>query len=165
MRTFYLHIIIAFITSYVIFHQDDPPLPYNAITATLVFLVCFWSLWLLSFFYNRTFFRKMPKALTFSIFFLKELFIANIKIAYDILTPHYYMRPTVLALPLKVKTNYEITILANMISLTPGTLSIDVSPDRKILYVHALYVKNNDVERLKQHIKNGFERRIIELTA
>ncbi|MFD2516041.1 Na+/H+ antiporter subunit E [Pontibacter locisalis] len=165
MRTFLLHTIIAFILTYVIFHQEAPPLPYSAISATFIFLLTFWLFWFTSIAYNRKYFRKMPKAIEFSAFFLKELLVANFKIAYDVVTPHYYMRPTVIALPLKVRSNMEITILANIISLTPGTLSIDVSPDRKLLYIHALYVKNNDVEELKRHIKNGFERRLMELTA
>ncbi|GAB3196696.1 multicomponent Na+:H+ antiporter subunit E [Pontibacter aydingkolensis] len=164
MKTFYLHSAIAFVSAYLITHQDPPPLPYNAFSTAFVFLVIFWILWSTSWFYNKPYFRKMPKALFFAVFFIKELLVANIKIAYDILTPRYYMRPTVIALPLSVKTDLEITLLACMITLTPGTLSIDVSENRKILYVHALYVKNNDVELLKQYIKNGFERRLLELT-
>jgi multicomponent Na+:H+ antiporter subunit E len=165
MRIFYLHSAIAFVGAYLITHQEVPVLPYNAFTAAFVFLVIFWLLWSTTWFYSKAYFRKMPKVIAFAAFFLKELFVANIKIAYDILTPHYYMRPTVIALPLAVKSDIEITILANMITLTPGTLSLDVSDNRKILYVHALYVKGNDVERLKQTIKHGFERRLMEITA
>ncbi|GAB3527024.1 hypothetical protein GCM10027443_02940 [Pontibacter brevis] len=140
------------------------PVPYNALTASLAFLLLFILLWLSSFLYNKTYFRKLPKAVNFGFFFLKELLVANVKIAFDILTPHYYMNPTVIAIPLRIKTNFEIMLLANMITLTPGTLSIDVSKNRKTLYVHALYVKDDDIEKLKQHIKHGFERRLIELT-
>ena len=165
MKTFYIHTFIAFVATYLITHQEPPPLPYNAFTAAFVFLLIFWSLWLTTWLYNRSYFRKMPKAVSFAAFFIRELVVANLKIAYDILTPRYYMRPTVIALPLTIKTDLEITLLACMISLTPGTLSIDVSSNRKILYVHALYLKGNDVDRLKQYIKNGFERRLIELTS
>ena len=165
MRIFYLHSAIAFFVAYLITHQATPILPYNAFTAAFIFLVLFWSLWSTTWFYSKSYFRKMPKVITFAAFFLKELFVANIKIAYDILTPHYYMRPTVIALPLAIKTDLEISILANMITLTPGTLSLDVSDDRKILYVHALYVKGNDIELLKHNIKYGFERRLMEITS
>lgn len=91
--------------------------------------------------------------------------MANLKVAYDIITPHYYMRPTVIAIPLKAKSDLEITLLANIITLTPGTLSIDVSKDRKVLYIHALYVKDNDVARIKKSIQYNIERRLLELTA
>lgn len=164
MRIFNLHSAIAFIAAYLITHQDPPPLPYNAFTAAFVFLAIFWTLWLSTWFYDRAYFRKMPKAISFATFFIKELLVANIKIAYDIITPRYHMQPTVIALPLTVKSEFEITLLACMITLTPGTLSIDVSENRKVLYVHSLYIKNNDIEGLKQHIKNGFERRLLELT-
>jgi multicomponent Na+:H+ antiporter subunit E len=74
------------------------------------------------------------------------------------------MKPSVLALPLDAESDLEITILASLISLTPGTLSIDVTDDRKILYVHAMYTTNGDMDILKKEIKQGFERRILEIT-
>jgi multicomponent Na+:H+ antiporter subunit E len=85
-------------------------------------------------------------------------------VAYDIITPHYFMKPAVMAFPLEAKTDMEITILANLITLTPGTLSIDVSDDKKILYVHAIYIKDGDLEGLKNEIKNGFEKKLLEIT-
>ncbi|PRY15591.1 multisubunit sodium/proton antiporter MrpE subunit [Pontibacter ummariensis] len=164
MKTFLTHCFIAALSTHVLYYLELSPLPYNALGTVALFLLIMAVLWLSAFLYSRSYFRKLPKALNFAGFFLKELLVANLKIAFDILTPHYYMRPTVLALPLAVKTNFEITFLANMISLTPGTLSIDLSEDRKHLYVHALYVKQNDIERLKRNIKHGFERRLLELT-
>lgn len=165
MRLFFIHSVLAFVGVFLTLGQGWLPAPYNALTASLLFLLLFFVLWLSSWFYRRTYFRKLPKGINFGLFFLKEMVVANVKVAFDILTPHYYMRPTILAVPLRAKTNLEIMLLANMITLTPGTLSIDVSKNRKILYVHALYVKNNDVEKVKQHIKEGFERRLLELTA
>lgn len=165
MRLFFIHSALAFVGVILTLGQGWLSVPYDALNASLLFLLIFCVLWLSSWFYRRAYFRKFPKVINFGLFFLKELLVANIKVAYDILTPHYYMRPTLIALPLRAKTNLEIMLLANMITLTPGTLSIDVSKNRKILYVHALYVKNNDVEKVKQHIKEGFERRLLELTA
>lgn len=165
MRVFFIHSVIAFVAVFMFLRQGMVPLlPYSAATALLAFVILFIVLWLSSWFYNRTYFRKLPKAVNFGLFFLKELLVANVKIAFDILTPHYYMNPTVIAVPLRIRTNFEIMLLANMITLTPGTLSIDVSKNRRILYVHALYVKDDDVEKLKHQIKDGFERRLIELT-
>ena len=71
------------------------------------------------------------------------------------------MRPGVIGIPLDAKTDLEITMLANVISLTPGTLSLDVSPDRKTLYIHAMYVV--DPDELRREIKDGLERRLMEL--
>ena len=62
--------------------------------------------------------------------------------------------------PLDLKSDAGITVLANLITLTPGTLSLDVSPDRKTLFVHALHVEDPDAFR--REVKEGFERRVKE---
>ena len=64
-------------------------------------------------------------------------------------------------MPLDAKTDAEITLLANVVTLTPGTLSLDVSPDRSTLYVHAMFLESP--EALRRDIKEGFEKRILEL--
>ncbi|WP_266205458.1 Na+/H+ antiporter subunit E [Pontibacter kalidii] len=165
MKLLLLHIVLAAMVVYVYFQYPDPQVPYTALSTTLLFMVLFLLLWLSSYFYRRSYFRKVPKLVYFILFFLKELLIANLRIAYDIMTPNYRLQPTVMAFPLKAQTDLEISILANIIGLTPGTISLDVSEDRKTLYVHTLYLKHGDVEQLKLHIKNGFERMILELTA
>ena len=63
-------------------------------------------------------------------------------------------------MPLDAKGDTEILLVASLISLTPGTLSLDVSPDRKTLYVHGMFVE--DPEALKQELKQGMERSVIE---
>ncbi len=73
-------------------------------------------------------------------YFLIELVVANFRVAYDIVTVKHFMRPAILAVPLEARTDFEIALLANLISLTPGTLSLDVSSDRKFLFVHAMYL-------------------------
>ncbi|MFC5271892.1 Na+/H+ antiporter subunit E [Adhaeribacter terreus] len=165
MKTFALHFLLAFVADFLIMKNDVLALPYNAFWAVVVFLALFAVLWASSFFYRRAYFRKLPKAITLALFFLKELIKANLKIAYDILTPRYILSPAIIALPLDIKTDGEITLLAILITLTPGTLSVDVREDRKVLYVHALYIKNNDLEQIKHVLKHGFERRLMELTA
>ncbi|MBI2997309.1 MAG: Na+/H+ antiporter subunit E, partial [Deltaproteobacteria bacterium] len=82
-------------------------------------------------------------------------------VAHDVLTPPFYMRPRVLALPLDALTDIEITLLANLISLTPGTLSLDVSSDQRVLYVHAMYAA--DAEAARREMKDGLERRMLRL--
>lgn len=94
-------------------------------------------------------------------FFLHQLVKTNLRVAYEVLTPTHYMRPGILALPLDAKTDREIMLLANLISLTPGTLSLEVSPDRKFLFVHSMYI--DDIEQEKQNLKQGIERRLLEI--
>ncbi|MFN3800444.1 Na+/H+ antiporter subunit E [Belliella pelovolcani] len=111
---------------------------------------------------DNKYFNRIPKLIGFVFFFLYELIKANIEVAYDVITPRHYMEPGIVKIPLDAKSDLEITLLANLISLTPGTLSLDVSDDRKVLYVHAMYVK--DREEFVASIKNGFERRLLEIT-
>ena len=95
------------------------------------------------------------------LFFLWELLLANLRVAWDVVTPRPRMRPGVIAVPLTARTDVEIMVLANMVSLTPGTLSLDVSSDRRFLYVHAMYLHDRD--RLVRGIQHGFERRLLEV--
>lgn len=83
---------------------------------------------------------KVPKFIGFIGFFFWELLVSNLKVAHDVLTPTHHMCPGVIAVPLDATTDGEITIVANLISLTPGTLSLDVSSDRKVLYIHVMYL-------------------------
>lgn len=98
------------------------------------------------------------------IFFIKELLVANFRVAYDVVTPITYMRPCIVALPLDAKTDLEITVLACMVSLTPGTLSLILSEDRSILFVHAITFKKMDTEAIKRELKDGFERKLLKIT-
>lgn len=97
----------------------------------------------------------------FGIFFIKELIMANLRVAFDVLTPRHHMRPGIVAIPLDLKTDLEITVLTTLITLTPGTLSLHVTADRRILYIHAMYI--DDVDQLIRGIKEGFERRVREV--
>ena len=97
----------------------------------------------------------------FAIFFSKELIIANFKVAYDVLTPRHHMRPGIIAIPLDLETDLEITVLTTLITLTPGSLCLHVSTDRQTLYLHSMYV--DDSEQVVRSIKDGFERRVREV--
>ena len=107
------------------------------------------------------YFKKIPKAISFFIYFIKELIVANLIVAFDIITPKDYMKPGIVAIPLDAETDMEITLLANLITLTPGSLSLDVSKDKKILYIHTLYL--DDLEKFKAKIKSGMEKRLLEV--
>lgn len=107
------------------------------------------------------YFRMVPKVISFFFFFLKELVKANLQVAWEMGTPKFFMTPGIVGVPLDIKSDSEITMLANLITLTPGTLSLDVSEDKKILYVFSMYITNR--EDFIESIKEGFEKRIKEL--
>jgi len=89
-----------------------------------------------------------------------EIVVANLKVVAAVLGPRRLLRPALVAVPLDAKTDDQIAVLSNLISLTPGTLSLDVSPDRRTLYVHAMSTSSAD--DLRREIKEGFERRVLE---
>jgi multicomponent Na+:H+ antiporter subunit E len=97
------------------------------------------------------------------LFFTKEMFKATFQVAWEVLSPKTNIESGMIALPLEVKTNLEITILASLISLTPGTLSIEISEDKSYLFIHAMYIPFGDVDKLKSEIKDGFERRVLRV--
>lgn len=95
--------------------------------------------------------------------FLYELIVSAVRVAVLVLQPDIRkaMNPAIIAVPLSVKTDAEITLLANMITLTPGTLSVDVSEDRSIIYVHTLALDTR--EALIADIADGFEKKVREV--
>jgi multicomponent Na+:H+ antiporter subunit E len=117
--------------------------------------------WLKPLLGQTTYFERLPKGIRFVIFFLQELVLANFRVAWDVVTPKAYRRPGIVAVPLDAKTDTEITLLSILITLTPGTLSLDVSDDRQVLYVHGMFV--DDPDAFRREIKEGFEQRVLEL--
>ena len=97
----------------------------------------------------------------FFVVFLWEIIIANFRVAHDVITPGFYAKPGVIAIPLDCKTNLEITLLSIIISLTPGTLALDVSRDKKYLYIHDMFIKDKAI--LIHEIKNKFEKPLLRI--
>ncbi len=105
------------------------------------------------------YYSRVGRAVSYVVFFAYELVKSSLIVAWDVLTPGLDARPAVIAYPLELKTAAGITLLANTISLTPGTLSLDVSDDEKTLYVHAMYNGDHpdrvraDLRRLELKVK------------
>lgn len=126
------------------------------------FIVGYLVLWLASPLYGTsTYFKKFRQTISFLLFVLWELVVATLRVAYVVIKPNLDIQPGIVAIPLDVKTDAEIILLANLITLTPGSLSLDISDDRRVIYVHTMHL--TDVEAFRQEIKQGFERRIGEL--
>jgi multicomponent Na+:H+ antiporter subunit E len=109
------------------------------------------------------YFRKSYLIISLLLFVALELFKSSLQIVVDILTLKHRMRPGIVKIPLDAKSDLEITLLANLISLTPGTLSLDVSQNRRELFVHVMYLQGDDLEPVRKAIKDNYERKILEL--
>ena len=162
MILFFPHIALTFLVSWLVFYYTGWEMTAGRLI--IAGIVVFSLLWPLSYLFNRTYFKKLPKLMNLIVYFIKELLVANFRVAYDVLTPTTHMRPFVIALPLDAKNDYEITLLANMISLTPGTLSLDLSEDKRYLFVHAISFNELGAEEIKKGIKDGFEKKLLEIT-
>jgi len=86
------------------------------------------------------FLRQAVAALWFTAFFLWELLLANIKVARDVARKEQLVQPGIVAVPLRARTRTQIALLSNLVSLTPGTIVIDISSDRQVLYLHVMYL-------------------------
>lgn len=93
------------------------------------------------------------------VLFARELILSALRVAWIVLQPQLKIRPAIIAYPLTVTTDAQITLLANLITLTPGTLSVDVSADRRTLFIHAIDMGSR--EQLIGDIAGGFETRIM----
>jgi len=80
----------------------------------------------------------LPAAVVYLTLFLKELVTANVEVAYRVLAPSMPIEPDVIELPLRVESDLAITTIANSITLTPGTLTMDYDAEANALYVHAI---------------------------
>lgn len=93
---------------------------------------------------------------------VKELILGALTVAWLAVQPRLRLRPAIIAYPLTVTSDFQITLLANLITLTPGTLSVDVSDDHATLFIHALDVP--DRAALVGRIAAGFETRVLGVT-
>lgn len=90
--------------------------------------------------------------------FLWEVIKANIDVAYRVLHPKLPINPGIVKVKTKLKSDTALTFLANSITLTPGTLSVDIDKEKGVLYVHWIDVKAKDVESATEIIVERFER-------
>jgi multicomponent Na+:H+ antiporter subunit E len=99
------------------------------------------------------------QAIGLASFFLVEVVVANLQVARLVFVSNEKIDPAIVKLPLRVESDLEIFLLTSMITLTPGTLSLSVTDDRKELFVHVIHAP--DPAAVVRSIQDGFERRIL----
>lgn len=108
--------------------------------------------------------KRVPKILLFMLYFLWSIVVANFRMAKAVLWSLFtfdHLLPAIVAVPLDLTNSAEITLLANWITLTPGTLTLEISEDNSTIYIHTFQCP--DVVAFRAEIKNNFERRIMEI--
>lgn len=94
--------------------------------------------------------------------FLWQLTLANGRVAYDVLTPGLQAVPAIVRLDLDATGDFEILLLAILVTLTPGSVVVDISEDRRHMYVYFMYA--DDPEDARRRLKEVFERRVLQVT-
>jgi multicomponent Na+:H+ antiporter subunit E len=103
--------------------------------------------------------RRLFFLLVFVVIFAYEILVANLRVAYEVLTPGYQMSAAIVRVPTSLRNPTEATLLANAITMTPGTLTLEIDPTNYDLYVHSLYVTS--IDDFRRSI-GGIERRLVK---
>lgn len=106
-------------------------------------------------------FRKIYLFFEFLVYYLSNFLRANFLVAYDVLTPKYFMKPGIIKVPVHIKSDVGILLLNNLITMTPGTICLHVADDRSYIYVHDMYIYNressvDDIKKMENRIKKLF---------
>ncbi|MEL6953873.1 MAG: Na+/H+ antiporter subunit E [Pseudomonadota bacterium] len=109
---------------------------------------------------KSSYFKRVYYWAKLLVLFHYELIVSSIEVLWDIFTITNKSRPAMIDMPLDAKSDLGILLVTNLISLTPGTLCIDVSEDRKWLKIHAMFA--DDPEAVCRTLKNGMERWVLD---
>lgn len=104
---------------------------------------------------------KTILVIRFIPYFVWEIFLSNLRVAFDVITPSPKAKPGVISVPVDCDTALEITLFANIISLTPGSLTLEISEDHKTLFIHSMFV--DDIDALRKELKEKFEKPLLEI--
>ena len=108
-------------------------------------------------------FHRVLSAVLYFFKFLFEMVKANVHVAYIVIHPNVPIKPGIVKIKTNLKKESGITVLANSITLTPGTLTIDVNPEKGELYVHWIDVLTTDVDEATIQIGSKFEKLLTEV--
>lgn len=95
--------------------------------------------------------KKVPPFLAYLGFFISQIIVGNLDVAYRALHPKMPISPGILAINIEGKSELEVAMMANTITLTPGTLTMDVNLRKKVMYVHTISAR--ELEEVRQELK------------
>lgn len=104
---------------------------------------------------------KAIKFLTFFLFYLKEVIKTNFIVAMEVVTPTHYMKPGFIELDVNDLDDSQLLIFCNLLTMTPGSMVVDVSEDKKTVLVHILYLEDEEV--VKSEIQEQYLNKVREL--
>ncbi len=108
--------------------------------------------------------KRPLKVLSYIAIVAKDILVANVQVALLVVGPMRNIKPGFVAVPLDLPNIFPITVLASTVTMTPGTVSCEISSDKKWLYVHVLNMPDDEQEII-DFIKQRYEARIKEIFA
>ncbi len=135
--------------------------PTDLIGGFILGYLILWTLhrWLGPEAYHYT--RRMPMFLRFFLYLCKEIVVSTVQVSIMIFRDERTLKPGIIALPLSTRTELELVLFHILVVIIPGTMGVALSPDQKILYIHTIDV--SDPDKMRADIKNGLERRLLEV--
>ena len=112
---------------------------------------------------NSGFLARFFKGIIYFFKFLWEMAKANLHVAYLVLHPQVPIEPGIVKVKTSLKRDSALTVLANSITLTPGTLTVDINPEEQELYIHWIDVISTDKEKCSEEIAGRFEKLLMEV--
>lgn len=109
----------------------------------------------------RAYLRRLPLIVAFFGYYAWQVIASSLRIAWEVITPTAHRRPGIIRVPLDVTSDLEIALLTSLVTFTPGTVALDLSPDRRTLLVHDMFV--TDPERTRRLIKHRLERWVLRI--
>ncbi|MGJ8673886.1 Na+/H+ antiporter subunit E [Rubritalea sp.] len=102
---------------------------------------------------------KIIKIIAFGLFYLKEVVVSNVRVAIDIMTPQHLMKPAILTIDVEHLTPRQLLVVTNLITMTPGTLSLDVSDG--MLFIHSMY--SEDPKKEAQELVENYINKVCDV--
>lgn len=107
--------------------------------------------------------KRVIHFLFYILKFFWEMIKANLEVAYLVIHPMLPIKPGIVKIKTKLTKDSAITVLSNSITLTPGTLTIDINEQKKELYIHWINVKTQEIDEATVEIGNRFEKTLTEV--
>ncbi|WP_134089343.1 Na+/H+ antiporter subunit E [Olivibacter sp. XZL3] len=161
---FVIHLLASFYASYWILEKVSFASD-TAGSAVVAFFLSFTVIWFLLSVFRRRYFKLVIQLMRLFKFFIKDFIRANVRLTKEIVTPKINLQPAVVKVPLSLHSDTSIMVLTNMSNLTPGTLVVGVSDDKRYLFVHTIYLNGGTLEGFKSYMKEGLEKRLLDVTA
>lgn len=105
--------------------------------------------------------RRIFALFKFSLFYLKEVVKTNLIVAYEVITPTHHMKPGFIKMNVEELGDRQLLIFCNLLTMTPGSMVVNISECKKFVYVHILYL--DDCEKVEKEIRENYLRRVKEV--